>query len=349
MTNAPSKNWNETFTREEKDRVRLCGGLLTMELELSRRCDLRCIYCYSEAGIPPDGELDFAEITGAVDQAVALGARRVIVLGGGEPLLYPSLLDVLGHIRFKGAAVELFTNGVTMTASTAKALRGLDVSVVLKCNSHRDDVQDVLAGKAGAGRAIRTARSILAEAGYPGKGVTLGAQTVICRQNLDELPEMWIGLRQQGVVPYFEAITLQGRALQHPELAVSAGEIQALFEELSSIDRHRFGMVWEPRPPVAAYSCDRHEYSCTVTSTGNVQPCPGIDLAVGNIRDRSLKAILRESPVIADLRDIRHTVKGVCGACPEKAVCYGCRGMAWQVTRDYLASDPLCAKVSLRS
>lgn len=344
----PAKQWSATFSPEEKAQVLGSGGLLTMELELSRRCDLRCVYCYSEAGDAPENELSQREIESVIDQAVSLGARRIIVIGGGEPLLYPHLADLLRYIRSRGAAAELFTNAVTMNALTARMLASLGVSVVVKMNSLREDVQDALAGKKGTFGAIRSALGELTGAGYPGPGLPLGAQTVVCRQNLDELPCLWTWLRDRGIVPYFETLTLQGRARKHPELAVSASEIHALFRELSRIDQRRYGHRWEPRPPVAGYSCDRHEYSCTVTSRGDVQPCPGIDLAVGSIRESSLAAILASSSVIADLRDVRSRLKGACGECPDNRSCYGCRGMAWQATRDYLSEDPLCPRCSGR-
>jgi MoaA/NifB/PqqE/SkfB family radical SAM enzyme len=36
------------------------------------------------------------------------------------------------------------------------------------------------------------------------------------------------------------------------------------------------------------------------------------------------------------------TFKGPCANCDLADGCYGCRGTAFQVTGDYLASDPLC-------
>ena len=38
------------FTDEQIQESLLRGGLLSIELEFSRRCNLRCVYCYSEAG-----------------------------------------------------------------------------------------------------------------------------------------------------------------------------------------------------------------------------------------------------------------------------------------------------------
>lgn len=38
------------------------------------------------------------------------------------------------------------------------------------------------------------------------------------------------------------------------------------------------------------------------------------------------------------------TIKGPCNSCDMTDGCYGCRGAAYQLTGDYLASDPLCRR-----
>jgi len=42
------------------------------------------------------------------------------------------------------------------------------------------------------------------------------------------------------------------------------------------------------------------------------------------------------------LRHFRENIKGPCAQCELSETCYGCRGTAWQLTGDALASDPLC-------
>jgi len=71
-------------------------------------------------------------------------------------------------------------------------------------------------------------------------------------------------------------------------------------------------------------------------------PCVGVAIPVGNVRHRPLAEILAESEVIADLRNHARTIQGACGRCDKAATCYGCRGAAFQLTGNYLGSDPLC-------
>ncbi|MCK5231298.1 MAG: radical SAM protein, partial [Desulfobulbaceae bacterium] len=144
------EHWGLEFTPEEIAEARDGNGLLSLELELSHVCNLRCIYCYASAGIPLENELSLDEIKDIIDQAAHLGTRKIIILGGGEPLLYPHLFEVIDYILAKGIKADIFTNGQLMTTETARGLYERNVSVALKTNSRNREVQDYLAGQQGA-------------------------------------------------------------------------------------------------------------------------------------------------------------------------------------------------------
>jgi radical SAM protein with 4Fe4S-binding SPASM domain len=336
------EHWGLEFSPEEISASRKNGGLLSLELELSRACNLRCIYCYAASGQALHNELTLGEICTVVDQAAELGARKIIVLGGGEPLIYGNLFAVIDHILAKGIKVDLFTNGTLIDDETAKKLFQRNVAISMKMNSRNQEVQDELAGKSGTFAAIEKGFQALRRAGYPDENHTLGIETIVCRQNYDELPDLWRWARKQAIVPYVETMTMQGRAVDNKGLEVAPDKIRTLFEKLSEIDATEFGRIWYPLPPLAASRCARHEYSCTVTSVGDVNPCPGVNIPIGNIREQSLREILKGSTVIHELRNIRKNIKGRCATCTHNEFCYGCRGHAYQVTGDHLAEDPIC-------
>ncbi|PLX50964.1 MAG: radical SAM/SPASM domain-containing protein [Desulfobulbaceae bacterium] len=334
--------WGLEFSPEEIARCKADKGLLSLELELSRLCNLRCIYCYASSGQALADELSLSEISTVIDQAADLGAKKIIILGGGEPLLYPHLLTVIDYIRSRHLAVDLFTNATLINPAMAEALYQRQVAISMKMNSRRPEVQDALAAKPGTFQAIAAGLSALQAAGYPDDNHTLGIETIICGHNYEELPDLWRWARRRNIIPYFEVLTSQGRALAHDDLEVAPAALKRLFEELAAIDYREFGHSWTPRPPLAGSHCARHEYSCTITAIGDVQPCPGVSIATGNIRHAPLAEILHSSHVIKELRNIRQTIKGQCGQCRHGDFCYGCRGNAFQVTGDHLAADPTC-------
>jgi radical SAM protein with 4Fe4S-binding SPASM domain len=336
------ENWGLEYSREEINRALNRNEILSLELELSHACNLRCVYCYAASGSPLKDELSLPEIKNIIEQAVALGAKKIIVLGGGEPLLYPHLFEVIDMILQKGVEADLFTNGTMISEKVAQKLYDRKTSIVLKQNSQVPEVQDFLAGKEGSHSEIEVGLKNLLKVGYPSKEHNLGIETIICQQNYDEIPTLWRWARRQGIIPYVETMTMQGRAKDHSNLEVSIDKIRVLFEELAKIDKEEFNTSWTPHPPLAASQCSRHEYSCTVVSNGDINPCPGVNITVGNIRENSLKNILANSIVMQDLRNIRSTIKGQCGSCDLNDNCYGCRGHAYQISGDYLAEDALC-------
>ncbi len=333
--------YNLEFTEQEIRAAVAADRLLSMEIEFSRICNFRCSYCYVEEKIECRDELAREEIKDVILQAKGLGARKIIILGG-EPSIYPHLIEMLRFIGKEGLNAEIFTNGSGITRGLAGVLAEEKVRVALKMNSRNEQVQDQLAGKKGAFQLICKALATLREAGYPSKDLFLAISTVICRQNIQELPAMWQWLREENIEPFFEVITPQANALANNWLGVGPRELKELFSRLLAVDQEKFGRTWEPQPPLVGNKCMRHQVSCVVTATGEVMPCVGVTIALDNIRNNKLADILKNSEVIANLKNYRKTIKGQCASCEKAAECYGCRGAAYQLTGDYLASDPTC-------
>lgn len=315
--------------------------LLSIEIEFSRRCNFRCAYCYAVDGEVSSCELTPEESRDVILQAKALGVRKIIVLGG-EPMIYPSIFDLIEFMREHGLAVDMFTNGSNVGAENAKRLFKNRVNVALKMNSFDEGVQDLLAQKKGAYRVIRKALRNLKAAGYPSDQAFLAVSTVICRQNVGEMVDLWQWLRDQDLLPYLEMITPQGSALANQWLDVEPGELRDLFHQIARIDAEKYGRTWEPQPPLVGHVCLRHSFSCLVGASGDVMPCVGLPIVVGNVRQKSLREIIEDSEVIQDLRNVSEAIKGPCSECDKAGRCYGCRGAAYHLTGDYLASDPMC-------
>ncbi|MDP3052764.1 MAG: hypothetical protein Q8N22_02280 [bacterium] len=87
----------------------------TVNIELSRRCSLRCIHCYVGNKNLCSSELGFLErmnesgIGDFFDELKALGVF-LIVISGGEPFISKSLRSLLQIATEKGFLVEIFSN-----------------------------------------------------------------------------------------------------------------------------------------------------------------------------------------------------------------------------------------------
>jgi len=84
------------------------------ELDLTYNCNHNCIGCYDfGAGgrISNVKNLDLKTVKNHIDQIYDLGAKSICLTGGGEPLLYKDITDIIIYIKNKGLDVSLTTNG----------------------------------------------------------------------------------------------------------------------------------------------------------------------------------------------------------------------------------------------
>lgn len=138
-----------------------------LRVSLTDRCSLRCSYCMPPEGlpwIPGTDMLTVDELVRVVDVATRLGIEEVR-LTGGEPLLHPDVVAVVGRIRAlpKPPRVSLTTNGLRLPGLAAPlADAGLErVNISLDTLrrerfvtlTRRDGLVEVLAGLAAASAA----------------------------------------------------------------------------------------------------------------------------------------------------------------------------------------------------
>jgi radical SAM protein with 4Fe4S-binding SPASM domain len=329
------------FSRQEIQEAVRTARLLALEIELGVGRVPRCPHCYVPRRTSPGDELSEEEIRDVVLQAKDLGARRITILDGDlEP--HRRLPTIARFAISQGLDVEVFTSGAGITAELARELFEAGVPVVLRMDSLDRRTQDALTGAEGSFELIQRAFQELKEAGYPGEEGSLRVDTLICRENLDEIVGLWRRLRSQDIGSRFEIAGPRPNAGEKGWPHVDPAEVREVFAEIAEIERSQYGGDWNPPPPRWGNGCTRHRYCCVVGSQGDVLPCVGVTISIGNVRSRRLGEIIRDSEILEDLRDHTRTMKGPCAPCEEAATCYGCRGAAYQLTGDYLASDPYC-------
>jgi molybdenum cofactor biosynthesis enzyme MoaA len=116
-------------------------------LPVARGCQAACSFCFSEASVSADqrhAPLD-AQITARwLEAAVARGAERAVITGGGEPTLlrWPALLELVRSCRARLGKVVLITNGIVIAdAADARVaeLRDAGLGVLAVSRHHRDE------------------------------------------------------------------------------------------------------------------------------------------------------------------------------------------------------------------
>ena len=338
-------DFSEKEIKEAQKNKRLCS----ISLFTSNVCNLKCLYCYRDAGSKDENETTFEVRVNILMQAKELGARTVIIPGAGEPFCDPffynpgknnfPLIEIANQLDMH---VVVFTNGTLITEKNAAALAVKNVSVVTKLNSFKKGIQDKLSGKADSHKQMLQGIDLLLKAGFQNDW-RLGIDSVIVRQNYSEILALFRFCRANHVVPYITTQLHGGRGLVNAEtLDVSNVELKTLFHELLDCDQNLYGYTWTPAPPIVAGNCKKLFYDIVVDHLGNIQICPGINISLGNIKNTPLKKAL-DSGLIEKVRNPKKYLKGKCNTCKNEDCSYGCRLSAYAMG-DLFGEDPQCWK-----
>src|SRR5215208_1447118 len=95
-----------------------------LQIHPTRRCNLRCMHCYSSSGPEERAELDLTLLREAVTDASNEG-YTVAGISGGEPLLYKPLSQLLQHARERGMITTVTSNGMLLDERRLQALHGV--------------------------------------------------------------------------------------------------------------------------------------------------------------------------------------------------------------------------------
>lgn len=349
----------------------------TVAWEITRACALACVHCRAAAIHKRDPhELTTGEARGLIDQVVEIG-NPILVVTGGDPMMRRDIYDLLGYGVSRGLRVALSPSATALvTRKALERIRDIGVSMThISLDGSTAEVHDAFRGTPGSFertmRILRDCRDL---------GLPLQIGSSVTRRNLDDLAAIADIAREVGARVwslFFLVPTGRGRL----DDMITPGEQEATLNWMYSLSRETpfhvrtavtpayrrvviqrrraeerdaravgAPITWEETG--AGYSFRQAEAPTGrgvndgsgflfVSHTGDVYPSGFLQIAAGNVRERSLSDIYRDTPLFRELRD-PSLLKGRCGACEFRSVCGGSRARAYAVTGDYLASDPSC-------
>lgn len=273
------------YSCEEKAQAALQGQLLEVSLSLSRLCNMRCRYCFTNGGAPRENELTTEARKNILTEAAAIGAKTWYLAGDGEPMLDKDLLPLIDHANEKGLYVVMFTDGVLMDEELAQQFRDRGISIIVKWNSMDRKVFEDVTQHSNIemverdGMNVPKALHLLLEEGLAEQIPTrLGIETTILRQNQHEIAAMYEFCKRNNVYPHIERLFRGGRAKDNPDLFPENMEIIP--------------------PHLAADICsNRIHYMRYIRSDGEMFGCFNSDgedpkFYIGNVRDKSLAELV---------------------------------------------------------
>jgi len=271
-------------------------------ISILNSCNLRCQGCWVDVD-KPQVKLSLEDLNRVVNDAKDHG-NSFFGLLGGEPFMHPELFDFLAEHR--DCFFQIFTNGQLITEKKARTLRQLANATPLISIEGTEVISDQRRGKKNVlSNTLRGLDNCLNEK------LLTGVATSLCQTNIDELlTEKWLrSLIDRGVhYAWYHTYRPVGPKI-HPELALTPEQARRVRE---------FIVDARARLPIAlidAYYDGGGQALCPMTTgishhispTGAIEPCPIIQFATDNVRDRDNDGVYAQITGSEFLRDFRQT------------------------------------------
>lgn len=154
-------------------------------LEITRRCDLDCGYCYQSND--PDSDLAMAEIEVELATLQKLRTCDTMFISGGEPLLHPELDIIVQRVKSHGVKPVLVTNGQRLTRERIRQLKTAGLFGFI-LHVDRGQLRPGWAGKSEL--TLNELRQHYADMIHKEKGLICGFNTTILPETLHEVMDI---------------------------------------------------------------------------------------------------------------------------------------------------------------
>lgn len=114
---------------------------LVFNIELTDACPLNCPYCYKD--INATKMLEYHHLINLLAE-FASGGGKYILLSGGEPLMYPHLMETIKLGKSIGLKIALSTSGYGLNETKLRKMRELNLDFLyISLNSHIEEINNL--------------------------------------------------------------------------------------------------------------------------------------------------------------------------------------------------------------
>ncbi len=340
--------------------------------EVTGRCNLNCIHCRASSSMTShDTDFSTEEAKRLIDDIAEI-ATPVLVLSGGEPLLRKDLFEIARYGTAKGFRMCIATNGVLVTDAIVAKMKEAGIRIcALSLDGSTAAVHDDFRQQPGAFEAtLRAAET------FRRNGMQFIVNSSFAKRNQHDIEATYRLAKAIGAHAwYMFMIVPTGRGKEIMDELVSREDYEKILEWHYRMEREEGEMLVRPTcaphyyrvrlqkakeegvkiaPRTLSFStgggkgCICAQSICFIDSKGNVQPCSYFPVVAGNVKTQKFREIWRHSELFETLRAFEK-YKGRCGECEYLNVCGGCRARADAVLEDYLAEEPFCDYVPVRT
>jgi radical SAM protein with 4Fe4S-binding SPASM domain len=332
------ENYDSTFNQTsyaKKDSSRflenhfkLFPHLTSFQIELSSRCNERCVHCY----IPHERkntDIDPALFSGIIEQCRELGILN-LTLSGGEPMIHRNFPDFLRQLRDYDFSVAILSNLTLLDDEILSALKSNpNCRVQVSLYSMKPEVHDSITMLPGSFDKTYNAVIKLIE-----NNVRVYISCPTMKQNkacYSDVLKWAQGHNVQALTDYI-MMARYDHTKDNLDNRLSLDDIEKIIKLVMSNNEEYSNDILSDdfyerinRNRADDSLCGAGISSMCMDAKGNCYPCPGWqEFKVGSTKESSLKEIWTNSPRINYLRNLCVKDFHKCNSCPDFAFCSPC-------------------------
>lgn len=305
---------------------------------MTYQCNLKCRYCSNLkdrthfnriSKNQQEPEMSIEAYRQLVEDARSLGVKRFLFTGG-EPLLNPLTLPVGKYAKELGLKTELISNGLLIDRDNVKEMAATFDFISVSLDSMDKTTHEQMRGKGSYDKVVNSIRLLKANGGK------VRANSVITRANVGQMLETWRGALEELHCDLFTPSLYCPNDNDETTNDELLPEIAELMKE-----QERAKAYFKTYPAVVMcetqfrFSCGIANGEIGVSYDGTIYPCHLLhkpELKCGNLREKRLGEILKESELIARLRAFKIDDIAECQPCDYKYLCGGgCLAIAYNM------------------
>lgn len=332
---------------ELNSKAQSMGIPLSAHLDITWRCNERCVHCYLDHD--GDGEMSTDEIKSVLCQLAESGTF-FLSISGGEPFLRRDCLEILEYARTLGFNVKLKTNAVMIGAKEAERLRQLGIEQVqISIYSHRPEIHDAITKLPGSLR-----RSLDAIKRLKASGLKVSMSYVLMKPNATDGKAVQRLAAELGVTfaidPTITPMLNGDRSIL--DLNVSSETLKEVLhseEFVGNVEEFCSSASPVNDDVLDSYSCSAGHTLVYVSPFGDVYPCVQFPMPCGNLRTQSFKDVWYGSAALTELRSVHVRDLPTCSKCSHAGECSRCPGLAYMEGNMRGPSSADCEKSEART
>jgi len=326
-------------------------------INLTNKCNLRCLHCLGDYAEPRDNELTLSEWKTVVDDLVSLQVFYINI-SGGEPTQHPDFCNFLDYLSYRGMHFILTTNGVLSEQALTAILRNKEYLIGIKISldgynaeSHCA-IRRIIGLKKNPAIFERTLHTIMIA---KNENLPLTIATVIHSENIQHFDRFAKLIKKINPISWFiSPIIPSGRGNTAQEMVTHYHYYKKSFWEKivgqctkENINVRLIDMPYDLKNKKSFdyYECGAALSFCEINADGTVAPCtlcrtiiPKEKITFENLREKSIKQIW-DGEVFNHFRSFM--TQG-CAGCKAFSKCTKCIAQSFRYFGDGISPTPYC-------